>query len=123
MMMVENMNNPVLDDLLLKINERYKEAIHAAEIVGQYLSQGSTDYAAAGLSTTNGRRRAKGTIRQRVLSIIENAWASIDAIHSATNIDKKQIRGVVYAPKLPGTIEKRTDDSGDLQFRYSPPKK
>lgn len=62
------------------------------------------------------KRKKAGSVREVVLAALAN-WASAEQIKSVTNLNNKQIRGVLNDKMMQGRIERRDGEGGVLEFR------
>lgn len=56
------------------------------------------------------------SIRAKVVSVIRGEWGTVNLIAQMTGLSIKQVRGVINAPHLIGTFEKR-ETNGTMEYK------
>lgn len=108
----------LVEALREKIEARYKESLHALDVLQNYLTECEVPepphVAAKPLEPT--KCEENGSYRQRVLAVLGEKWEDIDSIARLSELQAKRVRGVLYATSLAQKIESRREN-GRIVFR------
>ena len=117
------------------IDQEHTAALGALEILRRYISHRglrleiiptSANGSAIPSRPRKAKRAAKGhrkstgvtqTFREQVDAVVKDHFCTIDEIATATGLDKKQVRGVVYSPILSEFYHRKKESSKGMTFK------
>lgn len=113
-----------------RINARHQRALEALAEIEKFLEEENdqvlSQHLANGAATEpmprkNRSHRQGRSNRDLVESVVDGQWASVAKISEQTGLDRKKVRGVLYAPILKGNFDKRVGAEGDVEYRLQSP--
>lgn len=118
------MESSIVDDLRRAIETKHAEALHALETLRVYLDAPSLPEhkPPAGQQASTGKRALqppKGSIRERVLSILSQDYVPVRRVVENTGLATKQVRGVLTAQDVKDNIA-RKEVNGLTYYKYVP---
>ena len=130
------MESDPLKPLREVVDQEHAEAMRSLEFLGKYLanhgftlelrraeSNGhATKIQKPELPPKARRTRKKAasqSYRDQVSAVVQDAFCSVDDIVTATGLEKKQVRGVLYSPTL-GKLYQRKDTPNGKSFKLKP---
>jgi hypothetical protein len=113
-----NMTKKLIESLRAEVEAQYQEALHAIEILENYMQQSSQ---VPGHPAAKGHprlgRRVQVNQRKLVLDALRrNPGAGIELLASECGLDKQQVRGVLYAPKIAQLIKREITSDGLAKY-------
>ncbi len=127
--MLADQKDALIDNLRELVESRHSAAIEAVNALDEYLAANplsqftSNTEIPSALCNLVGNTPPHGSIRERVLQCIDGVWKTVAEIAKETQLDKRRIRGVLYAPDLSGKNARKTrhiettNQLGEKQFR------
>lgn len=105
-----------IEDLREQIEATHQDALRALDTLAKYFGKNGRTPEQK-LPAKRRKRKSSGSIRDKVLDAIRD-WATTDDVMTATGLKKRQVRGVLNAPGLGHSIERR-DVDGKREYRYT----
>jgi len=112
------MTKKLIENLRAEVEAQYQEALHAIEILENYMQQSPSVLGhAAGKGQLRFVRRVQTSQRKLVLDALRrNPGSGIDRLASESGLDKQQVRGVLYAPKISQSIKREITSDGLAKY-------
>lgn len=100
------MTHPLIEQLRTLVDARYAEVRDAIDVLDRHLRRAAV------------RPRAR-SIREAVLRELQAGERTVDQIATATGLRKRQIRGVLNARDLTGTVVQKRERAGVMFYRLA----